>query len=46
MNNRLLWVAIVIILVIAAIIYFTNSGTTDQSPKDRPSPHSINQGNG
>lgn len=46
MSNRLLWVAVAVILVVAAIIYVSNSMTSDQPAKERPSPHAINQGKG
>ncbi|HZG29678.1 hypothetical protein SAMN05421890_0684 [Ensifer adhaerens] len=46
MNNWLYWVAIVAILIIGAVVYFSSTGTTDQPAKDRPTPHAIDQGNG
>lgn len=46
MRNRLLWAAVVIVLIVAAIIYFATSPTTNQPANERPSPHAINQGNG
>ena len=45
MDNRLLWAAIVVILIIAAIIYFGNTGMQDRPSQERPTPHAIDQGN-
>lgn len=44
MSNRLLWAAVVIVLIVAAVIYFKTSATTDQPANERPTPHAINQG--
>ncbi len=46
MSKRLLWAAVAVILVVAAIIFVSQSMTTDQPANERPSPHAINQGNG
>jgi hypothetical protein len=46
MSNRLLWAAVVIVLIDAAILYFATNTTTNQPANERPSPHAINQGNG
>ncbi|MET3615523.1 hypothetical protein ABID16_003870 [Rhizobium aquaticum] len=46
MSNRLLWAAAAVIIFAAAIIYVSQSMTTDQPSNERPSPHAINQGNG
>lgn len=44
MSNGLLWAAVAVILIAAAIIYFATSATTNQHANERPSPHAINQG--
>lgn len=46
MSNRLVWAAVAVILILAAIIYFNKGMMTDQPANERPSPHAINQGNG
>jgi hypothetical protein len=46
MNKRLLWAAVGLILVVAAVVYFTTSGSMNRVPQDRPTPHAIDQGNG
>ncbi|HWU64836.1 MAG TPA: hypothetical protein VN112_22660 [Ensifer sp.] len=43
MSSRLLWAAVAVILIAAAIIYFKTSATTDQPANERPTPHAINQ---
>ncbi|WP_269071803.1 hypothetical protein [Rhizobium sp. C4] len=44
MDNRLLWAAIALVLIVAAIFYFPTSATIDQPANQRPTPHAINQG--
>lgn len=46
MSNRLLWVAVVIALAFAAIVYAAVTSTREQPANERPAPHAINQGNG
>jgi len=44
MSSRLLWAAVAVILIAAAVMYFATSATTTQPANERPSPHAINQG--